>query len=53
MSIKATEHDGVIDFILDTPGSVKEVHDNTYLHCNFKDLMIVGNYTPVNYEGVN
>ena len=41
---------GCIDFILPTPGSVKEVHDNTYLHCNFVELWIGGFYTPIKYR---
>jgi len=50
--IELNQSKGVIDFILPRE-EVKQVRDNTYLHCNFKDLCIVGNYTPVNYEGVN
>lgn len=49
IELKRTE--GVIDFILPREEIVK-VRGNTYLHCNFKDLMIVGNYTPVSYHGV-
>ena len=50
--IEVEHGEGVIDFILPKNEIVK-VRGNTYLHCNFKDLCIVGNYTPVNYEGVN
>ena len=52
MSIELKQTEGVIDFILPKDEIVK-VKGNTYLHCNFEDLMIVGGYTPVNYEGVN
>lgn len=52
MSIELKQKDGVIDFILPRD-EVEQVKGNTYLHCSFEDLMIVGNYTPVNYEGVN
>ena len=52
MSIELKQTEGVIDFIL-PKDEVEQIRRNTYLHCNFKDLCIVGNYTPVNYEGVN
>lgn len=49
--IEVDQSEGVIDFIL-PKNEVKGVRGNTYLHCHFEDLEIVGNYTPVSYNGV-
>jgi len=46
--IEVTENSGVIDFTLPN-GSVKTVRDNTYLHCNFTKLEIVGYFTSIGY----
>ena len=48
--IEVTENLGVIDFILPKDEIVK-VRGNTYLHCHFEKLEIVGNYTPISYNG--
>lgn len=48
---EVTKKGGVIDFHLPAD-IVKTIRGNTYLHCDFTKLGIVGQYTPVNYFGV-